>query len=269
MKTLSLTTAFRFYQPHLLVILSLFLSASCSRSDPVEDRPIARVEEESLTLHDLNQETEYNYFSFGETAERWIDEQVLLHHAERTRIVDHQSLLAELKEHEYQLIAHMLLDSLLDRHIQIDQEQLREYYANNLQEYRITEDAALVTHIGFRRYEEAQSTLEMLNNSATSQDSILNHFNYDYQLVHRSRIIPALGEEIFQAEENQFNGPIKTEFGYHVFMVERFFRAGETTPFILVRRQIYEKLFQMKLPLARSAILDSLREVLDVEVYND
>ncbi|UCH10213.1 MAG: hypothetical protein JSU61_13610 [Fidelibacterota bacterium] len=194
---------------------------------------------------------------------------MLLQHAEQSGIVDYRSISADLREQERQLIARMLLDSLLSKHIQIDQEHLREYYANNIQDFRLANDAALVTHIGFRRYDEANSTVEVLKNFATNRDSVLNHYNYDHHLVHRGRIVPALGEEIFKAEVNRFYGPIQTEFGYHVFMVERFLRAGETTPFILVRRQIYEKLFQMKLPLARTAILDSLREALDVEVYND
>ena len=115
----------------------------------------------------------------------------------------------------------------------------------------------------------ANNALDMISRSALERDSVLNSYNYDRQLVHRGRIMPVLSEEIFSAEENRFYGPIETEYGYHIFMVERFFNPGETKPFILVRKRIYEKLFQMRLPLARSAILDSLREVLDVEVYND
>jgi hypothetical protein len=253
----------------LLAVMAVCAGVSCSRSDQVEDPPIARVEDASLTLDDLNKQTVYSNFSFGETAERWIDEQVLAQHAEKSGIIDSRSFITKLEDHERQLIAHILLDSLLRRHIQIDQEQLREYYANNLPEFQLPDEAALVIHIGFRRQEDANRALDMLNQSALERDSVLSQYNYDHQLVQRSRIVPVLSEEIFRADVDRFYGPVETEFGYHVIMVERFFRLGETIPFILVRKQIFERLFQMRLPLARSAILDSLREVLDVEVYND
>ena len=49
--------------------------------------------------------------------------------------------------------------------------------------------------------------------------------------------------------------------------VENFYSPGETIPFSLVRKQIFEHLFNEQLPLARSTIIDSLRETTDIEVY--
>lgn len=252
-----------------LFFASLLFAVSCSRQTRDEEQALARVESQTVTLDDLKKESYLNYFSLGESAEHWIDEQVLLHHAKNSDFIDRSRLATRLNEHEQQVVAGLLIDSLLQRYIQIDPELIREYYINNIHDFQFQDSAALVTHLGFHRLDTAKEALEILRMSRSARDSLLSLYNFDRQLVYRRRTIPALDQAIFSAEIDRFYGPLVTDFGYHLVVVEHFYEQGHTIPFSLVRKHIYERLFQMQLPLARSTILDSLREMLDVEVYHD
>lgn len=255
--------------PLVLVACALLLAGSCSREGQDEKQPLARVENKSLSIDQLDEATRLNYFSPGEAAERWIDEQVLLEHAATSNLVDQKTITSRLQGYERQLFTGLFLDSLLKDYIRIGPEQIREYYVNNPQDFQFQDDAALVLHVSFRRLTDAREAIEQLRTRASARDSILHHYNYDYQLVYRHQLIPVLDEAIFQAVINLFYGPVTSDFGHHIFTVERFFNEGDAMPFALVRKRIYERLFQIQLPLARSTLLDSLREMLYIEVYHD
>ena len=248
-----------------LAVLVLF---ACSRPAREQEPPLARVESRTVTSSELKQGSRLNYLSLGEAAERWIDEQVLLNYAQTSDLVDRHLLARRLQDHQQQLLAALLLDSLLLDAIHIDPERVREYYANNPVEFRFPEAAALIVHLGFVHSEDARAALGRLR-ASTDRDSVLAAYNFDRQLVVHRRLIPALDQAIFAAPGDDVIGPIVSDFGYHLILVERRFRKEEAVPFTFVRRNIYERLFQLQLPLARSSILDSLRETLDVEVYRD
>ena len=251
-----------------IALAASLLLAGCSGPSRDDEPPLARVDGKTITLSDLKQTSNLNYLSVGEAAERWIDQQVLLNFARTSDLVDHRALEDRLRDHQTQLLTTLLLDSLLLSMVNIDPERVREYYANNLREFSFPDDAALIVHIGFVHSEDARDAVRRLR-VETQRDSLLSQFNFDRQLIIRHRLIPALDQAISAAELDQLVGPIVSDFGYHLFWVERRFRKAETVPFAYVRREIYQRLFQLQRPLARSFILDSLRETLNVEVYLD
>ena len=264
------TLVFIFAAILIALLIALLLSLGIfSRQAKDDELPLASVEGLTVTLNDLKEESLLNHFSLGEAAERWIDEQVLLQHANRSKPYDRSLLSARLRAYERQVIAGLVIDSLLLRYIQLNPESIREYYINNLHDFQFQDSAALVIHLGFNSLDQAKGTLEVLRSSPSFLDSLSNQYNFDRQIVYRHRLLPVLDRAIFTADANQFYGPIATDFGCHVFLVERFFSRGHTIPFSLAKKYIYELSFQQQLPLARSTILDSLREMLNIEVYHD
>ena len=252
---------------YIIIAFMVVLGTSgCIHHENKEDI-LAKVEDRQLTRGALEEGQRLSYLSLGEETENWVDREVLLYHAKKSGIIEEDLFSEKMQDHAQNIIAKALLDSLMIEYIQIDPEQVRAYYANNIQDFQFTEDAALVTHLGLRYEEDARRIAELLKFSADNLDSLINLYNFDHGLVYRNRLLPSLSQVIFQAETNLFYGPIATAFGYHIIMVNRLFNNGETIPFTFVRRQIYERLFQMKLPSARSAILDSLREALNIEVH--
>ncbi|MEE9161429.1 MAG: hypothetical protein V3U35_00525, partial [Candidatus Neomarinimicrobiota bacterium] len=93
--------------------LAVMLLSTCSRPAREQEPPLARVESRTITSSELKQGSRLNYLSLGEAAEHWIDDQVLLNYAQTSDLVDRHMLDRRLKDHQQQLLAALLLDSLL------------------------------------------------------------------------------------------------------------------------------------------------------------
>ena len=249
----------------LLLALPL---AHCSQPARDQSPPIARVETQILTADELAAGSPMYYYSPGEAAERWVDDQVLNYHALRSGHVDRRKFDRLFKIYERQVLRGVLLDSLLLRHLRSVSWSPEAYYQAHPEEFRLTERAALVTHVGFPLAAQARAALDRLRSAPSSRDSLMSLYNFDRQVVRRSRLIPQLGTAIFAAQPGVLVGLVTSPFGYHIFLVEQFYAKGESIPYPLVEKQIYERLFYQQLAPARSAILDSLREALEIELYN-
>lgn len=248
--------------------LLMLLLASCAPNGGEADKPVARVEDRTLSTSELKASTNLNISSLGESAEDWINEAVLTHHAGESDYSLGEALEKRLHAYQQRLLGNLFLDSLLANYTVVHPETARVYYANNIDAYQFQEDAAIVLLFGFRHLEAAESALSQLTSSRANIDSVMESYHYNQQLVRKGYLMPLLEESIFSAALNTFSGPVQSEFGYHIFIVRRFFRQGDTIPYAFVRKNIYEKLLQRQLPLARLAVLDSLREVTDIDIQN-
>jgi len=256
---------FRQLIPFLLWCITTLLAFACA--DEASEPPYARVEDKSISKEALLDGLSLNYFSEGEVAERWIDEQVLTLHAKGSPLVDHQAVETMVKQFEEHLTIQLLLDSLLRRRLQIEFTEIRAYYDNNQAEFMLANDAAFVLHLSFANKEAAGLAFAALSNSTPgSIDSVLNHYRYDRQIVYRGQLMSELDSAIFANRIPGFNNPIQSDFGYHLLRVEEYFDLGTILPLKRVQHRITERLIQRLLPLAKASLLDSLREVLDVEI---
>ena len=253
---------------NLLPVFVIGLYAvSCPLPEADEAPPLARVENRSITRNDLYDQTGINYISLGEITERWIDDQVLMHHARNSSIVDHRILDQLVQEYRQRISTQLFLDALILRQTRITRDGARDYYYDNLQEFQFSGDAAEVVLISFQQLDDAQEAFRVLNAATVLSDSLLSPYNYDHQIAYHHRLIPVLDEAIFSATPGNLLGPLTSEYGYHLIRVIRYFSAGEPIPIELVQTNIVNRLFQKQLPVARTTVLDSLREVTDVEIH--
>ena len=249
----------------LVFIISLYAN-SCSLPKTDKATLLARVEKHSITRDDLYDQSGVNYISPGEIIERWIDDEVLIHHARGSSIVDQRIIDHLVDEYRQRVSAQLFLDSLILRRTQVTRDGARDYYYDNLKEFQFSDDAAEVIHISFQQLDDAQDAFHILNTTTMTSDSLLRSYNYDHQIVHRRRLIAVLDEAIFSAAPGNLMGPLTSEFGFHLIRVIRHFSAGEPIPIELVQTKIINRLFQKQLPVIRTTVLDSLREVTDVEI---
>ena len=248
----------------LVALLSLG-SPGCSCEK--DNATVARVEKEEISAGDLEAMYNLGNISVGEAGERWIDEQVLAHHARSSDLIDRKRINFMLGQYEQQLMAYLLLDSLLQQRFQVTNDQIEQFYHDHQEEYLFKEDAALVIHLVFQQEELARTALAELTAKANSRDSVLSFYNYDYRLAYRGSLLPELESALFAAQIGSFTGPLTTDFGYHLFFLEHLYRRDDQIPLRFVEKSILYRLYQMQLPLSQTTILDSLREVLHVEVY--
>jgi hypothetical protein len=206
--------------------------------------------------------------SLGEAAEKWVDRQVLLAHSDGS-LVDFELLSLRLSRAGDQITAQLLLDSLVYRDFHPSLEDVRRYYYNHPGEFIFNTDAAIVTHLAFLHLPEARDALQRLRSSTIPLDSLLGSYNFDRKLIYRDRVIPSLDDAIFINPLSAFHGPVTSDFGFHLLRVENSFAAGDAIPIDLITNQIFVRLYQQRLSVARALVLDSLREELDIEIYLD
>ena len=240
----------------------------CSQHQKDLEEPLARVENHYLFPSELQIDGRLHLSSLGEAAEKWVDRQVLLAHSSGS-MVDLELLSLRLSRAGAQIASQLLLDSLVYRDFRPSFKDVRKYYNNHLGEFIFRTDAAIVTHLAFLHLTEAREVLQRLRRPTTVLDSLLGNYNFDRQLIYRDRVIPDLDSAIFSNPIPDFQGPITSDFGFHLLRVENYFTAGDTIPIDLVSKQISIRLFQQRLSIARAIVLDSLREELDIEIYLD
>ena len=251
-----------------VVLVALGFWLGCTQHQKDLEEPLARVDNHYLFPSELQIAGRLHLSSLGEAAEKWVDRQVLLAHSSGS-MVDLELLSLRLSRAGAQIASQLLLDSLVYRDFHQSFEDVRKYYNNHLAEFIFGTDAAIVTHLAFLHLTEAREVLQRLRRSTTVLDSLLNSYNFDRQLIYRDRVIPALDSAIFSNPLSDFQGPITSDFGFHLLRVENYFSAGDTIPIDLVSKQISIRLFQQRLSIARAIVLDSLREELDIEIYLD
>ena len=64
-------------------------------------------------------------------------------------------------------------------------------------------------------------------------------------------------------------GPVVSQIGYHLVLVNKVFNAGEMLPVGLVRSDIIHRLIARRWQTEEAAVLDSLRGVTSIEVFLD
>ncbi len=252
----------------LLVMVAAGLWPGCSQHQNDLEEPLARVENQYLYPSELQLEGRLRLSSPGEAAEKWVDRQVLLAHSSGS-MIDLELLSLQLSRAGDQIASQLLLDSLVHRDFHPSPEDIRAYYNHHPGEFIFSTNAAIVTHLAFLHLAEARSALKRLRSSTIPLDSLLSSYHFDRQLIYHDHVIPALDDAIFTNPVSEFQGPITSDFGFHLLRVENHFAAGDTIPIDIITNQISIRLFQQRLSIARALVLDSLREELDIEIFLD
>jgi peptidyl-prolyl cis-trans isomerase C len=80
----------------------------------------------------------------------------------------------------------------------------------------------------------------------------------------KGQMVPEFEKAAFAGELNQELGPVKTQFGYHLILVEDR-KEGEALPFEQVQSQIHQQLIQSKQRRAYDEKVKELAEKYGVE----
>ena len=135
------------------------------------------------------------------------------------------------------LLQQRLVDKVTEGTDQISDEQVREYFQENQQQFATPEarDLRLVLAESEAEAQEARDALE----AGESWSSVAEEFSIDEQTAAEGGVLtgatrqgglePALAEAVFSAEQGELTGPVESQFGFYVFQVQRIVPAEEQT----------------------------------------
>lgn len=266
MSTITQTVAFGF-PAVITTAIAVSLVACGGRADAPP--PVARVGSEILSQTELDALTGSVSVPGAEQAERWINEQVLRYHSDRSGILPDYKIRSITQSLTVRLKATAFLDSIVRRRINPQRSDIRAFYEDNSAEFRLEKQAALVLHIGFLNEFDAQRTYQQLRTIRSVNDSLLVNYNTDHRLVMSGNLLPELEAVIFSMDLGQFTEPVSSGLGYHLVLVERRFEPGEQIPLDLVQADIYNRLVRQQWPFIEALVLDSLRKETDIELFTE
>ena len=252
--------------PRLEMILPvLFLLVACSKQSDLGPQVRARVEDRLLLESELRSLQGYSLLPDEELIHRWMNRQILLSRASKDNLLDLKGLSSKMARFSSRLESQLYLDSLTRRYFRPTKSDLLAYYDEHPELFTFRRESARIILVSFIKLEEARAALRQLR-TASTRDSVLAFFNYDQLFVGRDQLIPELNEAVFSAQPGSIVGPVSSEFGSHLVFVESRYSQGEKIPFELTLDMVAEHLLQLQIHAIQSSIIDSLSELLDVEV---
>jgi len=168
-------------------------------------------------------------------------------------------------------------EDLADRSLEITEDDVKEYFYDNLDEYKI-EPNATFTHVFFSKDKNgideakllAEDEIKLLNNnrvpfydSAKYGDRFLYHLNYvertpEFVESHFGR---EMEEEIFKLNpsDTKWYGPYESPYGFHLVLLTE--KNDETIPEI---EEVYESILNdLSYELSNKAREKSIKEIID------
>lgn len=165
----------------------------------------------------------------------------------------------------------LLIERLLESQITITDDEIREYYDENPDEFTEPEQVH-ARHILVEERELAEDLIRQLQDGADFAELAEEHSTDpgsaadggDLGWFARGRMVEPFEEAAFGAEPGSVVGPVQTQFGFHVIEVlDR--RAERTVSLDEARDRIRDRLFYQALEAQVGPWLQSLRESAQIE----
>lgn len=154
--------------------------------------------------------------------------------------------------------------------IEVPEEELRSAYEEQ-QDSFTTPEQVCASHILLESAEEAESVIEELEGGADFATMAEEHSTGptaseggDLGCFGREQMVQPFADEAFEAPVGEVVGPVETEFGHHVILVNERQEAGQQS-FEEVREQLETQLSSERV----QSEIDAIVEDIDVETYPD
>ncbi len=264
-------------------IFFLFVSAffiGCTKTEPGKT-PIARLDNKILSLEEIRAQIdtsqELSPVQVQQYVQRWLTEESLYREAISQGLDRSNDIEQKIENIRRQLI----INALLDREVysqqlsNISEQEIRSYYENNLNEFKVINDVALISYALFKNRDAATEFRNLLIkgtawNSAVTQraSSIVVRLDSSYQT--QSSLLPV---ELWRVASNsglrEPSYPINTANGHYVLIVWRYLKQGQTADISFVEQEIRGRLTVLRRQKLYEQLVQNLRAKHAIEVFVD
>lgn len=153
----------------------------------------------------------------------------------------------------------------------VEEEDIKEYYDEN-KEYFKEDEQVTARHILVDTLEKAQQVKEEIASGTSFEDAARKYSSCpskeqggDLGSFGRGMMVPEFEKAAFELEEGVVSEPVKTQFGYHLILVEGRTEAEEK-PYEEVRELIKNHMLQEKQNALYFEKVNALKEKYSVEI---
>ena len=246
-----------------LFCLTLFF-LSCSTKEKDKSVVLARVENDILTVNNLNRSLSIKQKDDGLVKSyiyEWIDNTLLYNEAVLDGINKDQALIKKRDEYFKKLIISSYIETKTLPQINIQKREIRQYYKKNKDSFIRSSDAASIYHFITDNLEEARSIRKQLlkKKSGDSISELFKQYSVELKTVNKNRLIEKLDLALFNKLSENIIGPIKTDAGYHVIEVLDRYKKGDVLGLEEVYDEIYQRILKKEKLTMLNNLIDSLK----------
>ncbi|MBN1541442.1 peptidylprolyl isomerase [candidate division KSB1 bacterium] len=259
-----------------ILFFLLFLLVKCGDQNP--DSPlIARVGKSRLYLSDLEEMLPKSHLAVTrlqaeQYAERWMENEMIYQEAVRQKYDSDRQVQAQLERLKKEIIVAGFLEQLIDRTVQIDENELVSYYEEKGSEFVREKDLYLVDVLIVESYRDARSLHQEINKgldfaTAAQENSIDSSREEGGHLgwISLDQVSPELAKRIQSLKLEQLSQPVKIEIGYALIRILDIRKKGETPTLEEIRDQLAWRLQNRKREQLYRKLVSQLSENMDVE----
>lgn len=245
----------------LYLTAAALIFSGCERSSR-EQAVIARVGDEKLTLDELLDEVpppmrvRISREDLQEFITRWINTHILYQEAKRRGLDTQIDVRRELRRLEVDLVANALLDQVLDKPIEVSEEEIQRYYQMNRSSFVRTSPEIRALHVRCANAASADSLYSRFLGGEDFGETArrlapdrADQSSWD-SYISEEETTPEIADHIFRMPTGTISTPIQSDFGYHIFKIMDRFPRQTVRDLEQVRTQILGKL-EMEIRQAR------------------
>ncbi len=182
--------------------------------------------------------------------------------AEEEKIKESKEYKETLAKMENELASHMAATSVIDK-VTLEDGEAKAFYDNNPAQF--TTDAQVkAKHILVEKEEDANKIADEIKAGKSFEDAAKEYSTCpskekggDLGYFGKGQMVPEFEKAAFEAAIGEVSAPVKTQFGYHLILVEDK-KEAQVMDFESVKNQLEEKLLQQK---KQSAYMETLKDL--------
>ncbi|EYE87878.1 peptidylprolyl isomerase [Fervidicella metallireducens AeB] len=175
----------------------------------------------------------------------------------------------QLEEARKAILTQMAIQEAI-KSIKVEESEAEKYYNDN-KEYFMDMEQVKAKHILVESEEKAKQVIEVINNGMTFEETAQLFSSCpskaqggDLGYFSRGVMVPEFEQAAFALEVGVISAPVKTQFGYHIILVEDK-KEASVKPFDEVKGMIINQLTQEKQNNVYMNLIEELKGKYDIE----
>jgi peptidyl-prolyl cis-trans isomerase C len=156
----------------------------------------------------------------------------------------------QLEQTKASLLKQYAINKLLNT-VKIDEDEVENYYSDNKENFKNPETVK-ASHILVDQKEKAEEVLKEINEGLSFEEAAKKYSKCpskekggDLGYFAKGRMVPEFEKAAFNMEIDEIDGPVKTQFGYHLIKVYDK-KEAEIIPLEEIRDRLRQQLIVMK-----------------------
>jgi peptidyl-prolyl cis-trans isomerase C len=197
--------------------------------------------------------------------------ELLYQDAVDTGMENREDYKLQLQEARKGILTQLAIQDVISSAASVDEEEIKEYYQQN-KEYFKGEEQVSAKHILVDTLEKAQQVKEEIASGLSFEDAARKYSSCPSKeqggslgSFGRGMMVPEFENAAFEIEEGVVSEPVKTQFGYHLILVEGRTKSQEK-PYEEVKELIRSHMVQEKQNSLYIDHVNGLKEKYSIEI---